>query len=215
MPLRNQQQKLRVQVTRHWIEEVLAFANFENLGDTQTPTMLRTVDDVELDLGVAAQGTRLDPESDYVLPEFTGVLRHEGLGDSQSRLREVLDSLAAHGATSEVNQLINDSIGGAGWDGAITYREGYLQFLPSNIQSLDQWWTICIATLCDTGLGDRVRQCGWDKCAKYFVDWPGRKGQMKYYCCPEHQNAERQRRFRDRAKERRKKRNTPGLGGAI
>ncbi len=219
MPLQKQPHDLHVQVTRNWVEEVLAFANRNNLNDIRTPTMLRTVDDENVDLGVDVQGSRVDPErqlSKNVLPEFTGVLAHEGLSESQSRLREVLNTFIAHGKSSELDQLINDSVEGAQEHGVLTYRAGYLQFQPlGNNPSLDQWWGIGIATLVDAGLGNRVRQCRWDECSTYFVDWPGRKGQPRYYCCTEHSDSERLRRFRDRAKERRKKRNTPGLGGAI
>ena len=208
MPLRNQPLHLRIQVTENWVKEVIAFANLENPDDIRIPTMLRTVDDGKDGSGVDAQGVSVDPEKSsfiYVLPEFTGVLGHEGLSDSQARLREVLNTVTAHGKTSEVDQLISDRIDGNQVPGALTYREGYLRFQPfGNVQHLDQWWAVGIATLLDAGMGDRVRQCRWVKCSFYFVDWPGRKGQAKRYCCPEHQNTERQRRSREAAKSKRR-----------
>ena len=115
----------------------------------------------------------------------------------------MLNALTAHVAMSEVDLLIKDSIDGAQEHGVLTYRKGYLQVQPlGNILSLDQWWGIGIATLVDTGLGDRVRQCRWDECSTYFVDWPGRKGQPRYYCCTEHSDFKRLRKHREGKKRR-------------
>ena len=206
MPLQKPPHDLRVQVTRNWVEEVLAFANLKDPDNIGTPTMLRTVDDENVDSGVDAQGTRVDSErqvSKNVLPEFTGVLGHDGLSESQSRLREMLNTIIEHGKSSAVDQLINDILDGAKENGVLTYRGGYLQFQPlSNNPSLDQWWGIGIATLLDTGLGNRVRQCRSVECSTYFVDWPGRKGQPRYYCCTKHSDQERLRKHRKEKKRK-------------
>ncbi len=193
MPLRKLH--LRDQLKENWVEDVLAFANLEN------------PDDFPIQFGVDAQRDWVEPEESSfidVLNDFTGRFGPDGFGDSQARLREVLNTLAEHGATSEVHQLISDRIDRIPVHGAITFSAGYLRFQSNaDFQSKDQWWAVGIATLLHTGMSDQVRQCDWEKCATYFVDWPGRKGQAKKYCCPDHQNADRQRRYRDKAKRKR------------
>ena len=174
MPLRNPPLHLRDQLIENWINDVLEFANLEN------------ADDVPILLGVDAQRDWVENEesSDIdVLYNFIGSPETDGYADSQARLREVLNTLTAHGATSEVEQLITDAIDRISGQSEITFRAGYLRFQSiQHIQSHDQWWAVGIATLLHAGIGDRVGQCDWDKCSVYFVDWPGRKGQAKKYC---------------------------------
>ncbi len=195
MPLRNQPLHLRDQLIENWVNDVLAFANLEN------------ADDILILLGVDAQGDWVEPEESSsidVLYNFIGSFGRDGFGDSQARLRKVLNTLAAHGATSEVDQLISETIDRIPVHGTITFRAGYLRFQSTaHVHSQNQWWAVGIATLIHAGMSDRVRQCGWDNCTTYFVDWPGRKGQRKHYCCVAHQNAEGQRRHRDREKRKR------------
>ena len=196
MPLQKQPLHLGFQATKNWVEDVLVFANLEN------------PDDILIHLGVDAQGDWVEPEESTfidVLYNFIGSFGPDGFGDSQAGLREVLNTLTEPGGPSKVDQLISDRIDSVDVQGAVTFKAGYLRFQSiGHFQSQDQWWAIGIATLLHAGMGDRVRQCGWDKCATYFVDWPGRKGQSKFYCCPEHQNAERQRRYRENAKGKRR-----------
>ena len=207
MPLRNQPLHLGFQATKNWVEDVLVFANLEN------------PDDILIHLGVDAQGDWVEPEESTfidVLYNFIGSFGPDGFGDSQAGLREVLNTLTEPGGPSKVDQLISDRIDSVDVQGAVTFKAGYLRFQSiGHSQSQDQWWAIGIARLLHAGMSDRLHQCDWEKCSVYFVDWPGRKGQEMRYCCPNHQKRERQRRSRARAKERRKKRNTPGLGGAI
>lgn len=208
MPLRNQPLHLRVQATENWVEEVLAFANLEDPAAPERPKELRKYYDGLINLNPEQPGVWVDPEKSsflHVLHDFSTVPGHAGFGDCQARLREVLNTLTAHGKTSEVDQLISDGIEAVQVHGSFNYKDGHLRFQSFvHFQSPDQWWAIGIAALLDAGLSSRVRQCGWEKCSDYFVDWPGRKGQAKYYCCPEHQNAERQRRYRENAKDKRR-----------
>ena len=189
MPLRNQPLHLRDQVTKNWLEQVLVFANLEN------------ADDILNALGIDTEADSVEPEESSsmdFLCNFIGSFGPGGNGDSQAQLREVLSTLTAHGLTPEVDQLISDTIDTVHTPFAITYKEGYLRSQPATHSlSQDQWWAIGIARLIHAGMGDRVRQCDWEKCSIYFVDWPGRKGQAMKYCCPDHQNAHRQQRHRD------------------
>lgn len=208
MPLRNQPQHLRVQATEDWIEEVLRFANLEDPAALKPPKKLRTYDDGLIELNPDAPGVWVDLEKSslvHILNDLSTIAGHEWVSDCQANLREVLNALTAHGKTPEVDKLISEGIDALQVRGSFTYKEGHLQFWSLvHFQSPDQWWAVGIAALLDAGLGGRVRQCGWTKCALYFVDWPGRKGQSKYYCCPEHQNAERQRRYREKRKKRKR-----------
>ncbi len=195
MPLRNPPLHLRDQLIENWVNDVLAFANLEN------------ADDVHELFGVDAQRDWVENEESSeidLLYNFNGSPETDGYADSQARLREVLNTLTAHGATSEVEQLITDAIDRISVQSEITFRAGYLRFQSTaHAHSHNQWWAVGIATLIHAGMSDRVRQCGWDNCTTYFVDWPGRKGQRKHYCCFAHQNAEGQRRHRDREKRKR------------
>ena len=195
MPLRSYPLHLPDQLKKNWVEDVLMFANLEN------------ADDIQIQLGVDAHGDSVEPEESSfidVLYNFIGSVGPDGFGDSQARLREVLNTLTEHGATSEVYRVISDAIDCIPVQGAITFRAGSLLFhSTAHYQSHDQWWAVGIATVLHADMGDRIRQCGWDKCAMFFVDWPGRKGQAKCYCCPDHQNAERQRRHREKEKRKR------------
>jgi predicted RNA-binding Zn ribbon-like protein len=196
MPLRDPPLHLRDQLIENWFNDVLAFANLEN------------ADDVHILFGVDAQRDWVENEESSeidVLYNFIGSPETDGYADSQVRLREVLNTLTAHGETSEVEQLISDAIDRISVQSEITFRAGYLRFQSTaHVHSHNQWWAVGIATLIHAGMSDRVRQCGWDNCTTYFVDWPGRKGQRKHYCSVAHQNAEGQRRYRERAKRNRR-----------
>ena len=200
MPLRNPTLHLRDQLIENWVNDVLAFANLEN------------ADDVHTLFGVDAQRDWVENEESSeidVLYNFIGSPEPDGYADSQERLREVLNTLTAQGETSEVEQLITDAIDRISVRSEITFRAGKLRFQSiAHVHSHNQWWAVGIATLIHAGMSDRVRQCGWDNCTTYFVDWPGRKGQRKHYCCVAHQNAEGQRRHRDREKRKRMQQKT-------
>ena len=184
------------ELTESWVEEVLRFANLENAEDLQTVSD----DDAETDL--------FEPDELLSGELFYTAIVGGAEGEyenSQARLREVLDMLIADGETPGVHKLISDKIGNVEVSGHVVFQEGFLRFRPlAHIKSNDQWWAIGVAKLLHSGMGDRLRQCGWEKCARYFVDWPGRKGQSKLYCCSDHQNAERQRRHREKQRKRRK-----------
>ena len=195
MPLRNPPLHLRDQLIENWVNDVLAFANLEN------------ADDVHILFGVDAQRDWVENEESSeidVLYNFIGSPETDGYADSQARLREVLNTLTAHDETSEVEQLITDAIDRISVQSEITFRAGKLRFQSTaHVHSHNQWWAVGIATLIHAGMSDRVRQCGWDNCTTYFVDWPGRKGQRKRYCSVAHQKVEGQRRHRDREKRKR------------
>ncbi len=177
------------------VNEVLSFANLENADDMMSPDV-----DAEREWIEFQESSFID-----VTYNLIGSFDPDGFGDSQAKLRELLNILVAHGGRSAiVDLLIRDALGSVNLHGSLTSMAGDLRLqLSVDLQSNDQWWAVGIAILLHAGMGDRVRQCGWDKCVTYFVDWPGRKGQRKLYCCPGHQNAERQRRHREKAKRER------------
>ena len=206
MPLRKLPENMRVQVSENWVEEVLAFANFEIHDDIRVPTMVRSADKKEFGFGIDAKRAGPGPKEPLKnsLPEFTGVLGHKGLRRSQVKLKEALQLLFLHGDSPKVDQLICDGIDCAQLKGVLTFKDGYLQLQPTGTDlSLDQWWAIAVATLLDAGFGKRVRQCRWDNCAVFFIEWPGRKGQRRAYCCDNHQNNASQQRYRDNQKRKR------------
>ncbi len=194
------------QVTVNWVKEVIAFANLENPDDILIPNSLHTVDDGKYRLDVDSQGDWADPDNLSIMDllyNFIGGSAPDGFGDSQATLRKVLKTLTAHGVTPGVHQLISDKIDRVHVQGILTFSEGYLRHQSiGHFRSHEQWWAVGIASLLHSGLGDRVRQCGWCKCEAYFVDWP-RKGQSKLYCCAEHQNKANQQRYRDNKKRKR------------
>lgn len=144
-------------------------------------------------------------------------IRINDADESQRRLRKLLDALAeAEWLTREIEQEMEATIHDLRLAGSVTKP-------IITITSLDQWWGFPIHSWRHELVG-RVRTCGWRKCSNYFVGW--NKGQMKHFCSPAHQNAEAQQRRRDlkkceeaakkaKAAYMRKKRNRPGLGGAI
>lgn len=208
MTLRNQPLHLRVQATENWVAEVLAFANLEDPDAIKPPKTLRTYDDGLIELDPDAPGVWVDPEKSsflHILHDLRTTAEVGECAESQARLREVLNTLITKVDRTEVDRMLGETVGCLQVRGAFSYSEGQLRFQSlMQFASPDQWWSIGIATLIESGLENRVRLCEWEKCSVYFVDWPGRKGQSKYYCCRAHQNAERQRRYRDKAKRKRK-----------
>ena len=74
------------------------------------------------------------------------------------------------------------------------------------------WWitkapllAICglgVASIYQAELQHRVGQCNWHDCDRFFIDRESR-GKPQRFCCADHGNADRQRRYRMREKSRR------------
>lgn len=195
MPLRKPALLLSLKPTEQWVNGVLAFANLEDAAVLHAPGQPRTSKYEGLVvLGPGSPQALVDLNKSsllHVLHDLNSVSADdEGLRNSQARLRNLLDTLLKDGKTPEVESLISEHVAALRVQGAITYRDARLRFQSfTSFESPDQWWAVGIAALLDQGLGDRVRQCRWEKCSLYFVDWPGRKGgQTKLYCCQQHQN---------------------------
>ena len=118
---------------------------------------------------------------------------------SQYKLREALEVLIQRqGTTRTLDRVLKDALGHLHFRGAVSYSGGQKVQSFMRFESVNQWWAAAITALLEQRLADRVRQCAWKECSVYFLDWPGRRGQPKYYCRSSHSNAQRQQRHRDK-----------------
>lgn len=238
MPIRNSPQRAR----RDWVDDVVGFANLTEPSAIRDPDLRRHSLSYQENLAFGEPKSLEDfdnldwsnlPEAEFETskaalfrslekPEWSmppngssywfapNQIRIDDADESQDRLRKLLDALTeAERLTREIEEAMEVTTHDLRLAGSVTKP-------IITITSLDQWWGFPIHSWRHELVG-RVRTCGWRKCSNYFVGW--NKGQMRHFCSPAHQNAEAQQRRRDLKKRKkaymRKKRNTPGLGGAI
>ena len=130
--------------------------------------------------------------------------KRPGSGDSthQFVLRSLLDKIVEYGrCTQEVEALIDSTLIGLDQPGFSASSRGLRFYL--HVKTLPEWYCLGLVALIHTELDQWLSLCTLDDCKNYFIDWPGKRGhagKAQRYCCKNHGDIDKQRRYRKRKK---------------